>query len=304
MLDDIRLFIHIVQAGGLSAAARQLGLPPATVTRRLQKLEHQLGTRLVHRSARQFALTTAGEGYYRGLGSAIGQVEDILQGLSRDLTEMRGPLTLALPTNLSIGPLRHLWAEFHRLHPEIRMTFRLSNALSDLAATQADLAVRVGPMPDSAFRQRRVGTSSTTLLASPGYLSAHGAPAVPEDLSRHSIIAVSALPRWQLVEAATGTARPMELRATLATDDLALAAQLARDGAGIVLLPVSQSHEEVAAGLLAPVLPGWRGQDRPISLVWPSGGAPTARVAALRDFLAERIGAMPWLQGQIPWQQG
>lgn len=302
MIDDISLFVHIVQAGGLAAAGQRLGLPPATVTRRLQRLEDQLGTQLIHRSSRRCQMTPLGEAYYRALGPLVTQIEGTLQDLADDTQRLSGPITLAMPSNIALSQLRDIWGAFCLDYPDVQLNLRLSNRMTDLTDEGVDLALRIGSMPDSDFRQRRIGVTRQTVLASPSYLERAGVPEDPGALAHHRIVGASPLPRWQLRHRTSGVEQVLELGAVSASDDLAIVAQLARDGVGLVLLPVSESAEDVAAGRLVPVLRDWWGPDRPLHLVWPVSQRPVARVRCLGTYLADRIGSMPALQGALPWE--
>ncbi|WP_138464950.1 LysR family transcriptional regulator [Poseidonocella sp. HB161398] len=300
MLDDLALFVAIAEAGGLSGAARRLGVPPATVTRRLQKLEERLGCQLVHRSARRFSLTGEGAAYLAQLGPLMAQIEHALRGLSADITELAGPVTVAAPTNLSIRILRPMWSGFVARHPEVELDLRLSNAREDLLEMGADLAIRVGPQPDSRMTQKRLGHAATVIVGAPGYLSARGRPAQPADLAAHRIIATSLMPLWKLAGADSSARAEPPLRAATMVDDIGLAAMLAADGQGLALLPVSEVAEEIRAGRLEQVLPGWRGPERGIYAIWPTGRLLSARARVLRDYMAGFIAAEPALQGEVP----
>ncbi|MEJ8473898.1 LysR family transcriptional regulator [Roseibium algae] len=300
MLDDITLFVHIVQAGGLAAAASRLQIPPATVTRRLRKLEEGIGCKLIHRSARKFALTAEGEAYYQAFGALVHQFEGTARSLSADLHQVTGPLTVAAPTNISVKLLQPMWSAFMKEHPRIQLELRLSNGFTDLASIRADLAMRIGPQPDSQLYQIRLGTVATIVVASPDYLGKHGHLAGPEDLASHSIIGVRSLPTWDLSNISTGQKALFQLTAATVVDDIGMACQLACDGLGIVLLPVSEIETEVSDGRLVHVLGDWQGQRRDLFAVWPSGRLLGARAKCLRDFMQSSIREIPVLQGEVP----
>jgi LysR family transcriptional regulator, transcriptional activator AphB len=304
MLDDITLFVHIVQAGGLAAAADRLQIPPATVTRRLRKLEERVGSQLLYRSARKFSLTAEGEAYYRAFGELVHQFEGTARALSADLSQLSGPVTVAAPTNISVKLLQPMWSSFIAAYPDIQLDLRLSNSFSDLLTDRTDLALRAGPQPDSGLYQKKLGSVATVVVAGPDYVARHGEPSGPDDLAKHRIIGVRALPVWELSHM-RGT-ESLQLRFTSATavDDIGMAAKLACDGLGIVLLPVSEIVEELRSGRLVQLLPEWRGQTRELFAVWPSGRLLSARAKCLRDFMAEIIAAEPCLQGEVPKAAG
>jgi len=300
MLDDVALFVHIAQCRSLSAAANRLNLPPANVTRRLQRLEETLGVRLVHRSARKFSLTSEGEAYYAGLADVMQQAEKTLQSLSSELRQLSGPLSAAAPTNASIGVLAPMWSSFLKAHPEIQLTLSLSNDNKNLVENRVDIALRFGPQTETDLYQKRVGRVATMMVASPDYLAAHGTPETLENLSRHRLIWVSSLPHWSLKSVETGREETVYLSSDVAVDDITLARRLVSDGHGIALLPVTETSTDLSSGRLRFVLPSWTGQDRNAYLVWPTGRLLSVRARCLRDHIADFMSQYPVLQGGLP----
>lgn len=300
MLDDISLFIHIVQARSLAAAAAETGLPAATVTRRLKKLEEELGVQLLFRSARKFTLTAEGEAYYEAFADLVLNAETALRGLSADLHALQGRLKAAAPTNISVGILQPMWSAFLVAYPQIRLTLTLSNENTDLLEHQVDLALRIGPQADERLYQKRLGSIATVLVAAPAYLEAAGMPKEPEEINAHKLIRVAALPQWQLTHLQTGAHQMLPVDAHVAVDDIGLARQLAADGHGLALLPVSEISGDLQSGRLMPVLPKWQGQRRDLYAVWPTGRLLSARARCLRDHMEAFVAADPVLQGALP----
>jgi LysR family transcriptional regulator, transcriptional activator AphB len=304
MFDDISLFIRIVQKRSLAAAALDLNLPAATVSRRLKKLEDKLGCQLLHRSARKFSLTAEGEVYYRAYADLVRQFEATSRNLSADVHQLNGKLTVLAPTNASVGILQPMWSEFIRLYPEIQLNLFLSNQTRDIHQGQVDMALRIGPQEDSQLFQKKLGVVSTILVASPDYLADQGKPDDLDTLQKHRILLVNTVPIWKLQHCSNGCmdkSRWEEVRplATIIIDDIALARQLARDGHGIVLLPVSEIEKELSEGTLVRVLPEWQGAQREIFAVWPTGRLLSARAKCLRDFMQDFIAQNSVLQGEI-----
>ncbi|WP_218044429.1 LysR family transcriptional regulator [Kiloniella litopenaei] len=305
MFDDISLFIRIVQKRSLAAAALDANLPSATVSRRLKKLEDKLGCQLLHRSARKFSLTAEGEVYYRAYADLVQQFEVTSRNLSSDVHQLNGKLTVLAPTNVSVGILQPMWSAFIGLYPEIQLNLFLSNQTKDIHQGHVDLALRVGPQEDSLLFQKKLGGTSTILVASPDYLADQGEPDGLDALEEHRIILVNTVPLWKLQYCPDGYSdkhRWEEIRpqATTIIDDIGLASQLARDGHGIVLLPVSEIEKELSEGALVRVLPEWQGAKREIFAVWPTGRLLSARAKCLRDFMQDFIAKNRILQGHIP----
>jgi LysR family transcriptional regulator, transcriptional activator AphB len=277
MLDDIVLFIHIVQQGGLAGAARHLNLPPATVTRRLQKLEHQLGCQLLHRSARQCVLTGDGEVYYQSYADLAEQFEQAQRQLSEDMTQLRGKLRVLAPSNISHGFLRPFWLHFTRAYPDIQLELHL------------DIALRIGPQPDSLLYQQKLGQIDKVMVASPAYLAAQGMPVQPSDIKEHRVIGTILFPRWKLSHLETGTSQEIFPRFCSLFNDTSFAKYLACDGQGIALLPITEVKRELDNGGLLRILPQWQGEPRNIYAVWPSGKLLSEKAKVLRDSLHKFI---------------
>ena len=299
MFDDIVLFIHIVQSRGLAAAARQLQLPAATVTRRLQKLENSVGCQLIHRSARQFKLTADGEMYYQAYAELAHQLQTTARELDKDMQQISGRLKVLAPTNISNGILQPMWSAFLKAYPEIQLHLELNNQKDDLLMSQADIALRIGPQSDSNLYQKRLGSIATILVAGPQYIQQHGAPKTLEDLSQHRLISITALEQWQLKNQQTVKQQTLQPETNTVVNDVSLACQMACDDLGIALLPMSEIESELENKRLIRVLTPWQGPDRDIYAVWPSGRLLTAKAKCLRDFMQSFIEQESVLQGAI-----
>lgn len=290
MFDDLALFVSIVEAGSLHAAADRLALPPATVTRRLQTLEHRLGCRLLTRSARRMELTAEGNAYFeqcRPLVQALHQATERLDGM---LSQVAGNVRVLAPTNLACGPLQHAWPGFLERHPEVSLELELSNEMQDLVGSGADLALRVGELDDSSLTQRRLASSAMVLVASPAYLARRGTPASLDELAGHDCIVAAPFRLWRLGGAA---GKPFQPRARMRVNDLRLAVSMAVEGAGVLYCPRVQCRDELADGRLASFMDEVTGQPRHIYAVWSQQRYLPARVRALVDYLAQYVAANP-----------
>ncbi|BAJ02601.1 LysR family transcriptional regulator [Shewanella violacea] len=289
MLDDIALYIHIVQSRGLASAAKRLGLPAATVTRRLQKLEASIGCKLIYRSARQFAVTAEGEVYYQAFYELVQTFEATQRSLSAELHLLSGKLKVLAPTNISTGLLQPMWSSFIKSYPDIQLDLSLNNANQDILAAQADIALRIGPQKDSQLYQKGLGFIPTVLVASTDYLNNHGAPEQLDELSDHRIIGVNSIPIWTLTHRVSG--HLVELTPSINTfvNDIKVASQWACDGIGIALLPISEVYQDLHDGNLVQLLTDWSGPRRELYAVWPSGRLLSAKAKCLRDFMLDYI---------------
>lgn len=284
MLDDLVLFIQIVRRGGLSGAARHLGIPPATVSRRLQNLEKELGCQLLHRSARQFALTQEGEVYYESYRDLVEEFEITQQRLDQERSQLSGKLRVLAPTNFSHSVLRPMWLTFTRDHPDIQLELILSNQLEDMAKTKADIAIRIGEQPDSLLYQQKIGQMATVVVASPKYLQKMPALATPADLQNHRIVGSTLRLKWQLTHRASGHTEEIFPHFQAQSNDLTFVKYWVLDHQGIALLPVSEVLEELRSGSVVRVLSEWQGLTRDIYAVWPSGRLLSEKAKYLREY--------------------
>jgi LysR family transcriptional regulator AphB len=293
MFDAIALFVSIVEAGSLSAAAERLGLPAATVTRRLQTLEQELGCRLLHRSARRLQPTAEGLQYYDQCRPLVHALAQATQSLDANLRRVAGHIRVLAPVNLASGPLTAAWTGFLEAHPEVSLELQLSNTVQDLVGSGADLAIRVGAQDDSLLTQKRLGEIGVHLVASPAYLARRGTPMHARDLDGHDAIVTAPLLAWPLRDPASGADTTLRPQARLRVDEMRLAVAAAEAGLGILLCPNTLARDAIARGTLTTVLDGWTPQRRTLFAVWSQQRYLPARVRALVDHLQAFVQSDP-----------
>lgn len=289
MLDDIRIFIHVARSQALSAAAKHLGIPTATVTRRLQKLEDHLGCKLINRSARHFSLTAEGETYFDAYADQIQKFEDTNQSLTELTQAMTGDLHVMAPTNISTGLLHPMWVEYVKEHPKVRLKLNVSNQLQNMLAENVDIALRIGPLPDSSLYQQRLGRVTTVLIASPEYLSDHSIPQNIDDLRSHKIITSTNLSNWLLYHSGSQKKITVRPETSIEVNDIQIVRKFVLQHLGISLLPKSEIHEDLKNGRLVQILPDWIGPYRDIYAVWPSGKLLNSKAKALKTHMQKFI---------------
>jgi len=293
MLDDVALFVRIATFGGLSKAAEQIDVPAATVTRHLQRLEHQLGCKLVNRSARQFSLTPEGQLLLDDCGFMVESLQDRMLSLQSSLHDMSGRIKIIAPVNMTIGLLQPIWAAFMKKYPDVTLDFVLNNETQDFLSSQADFAICVEPVLSPSIQVTKIGETRTVLVASPAYVEEHGAPQTPEDLIDHDMVVASWFENVELHHKDSGCVkrfRPNKLRGV--ANELSMVRNFCCDGMGISMLPIPEVRSEIQSGTLVYVLPEWEGRRRSICLVWPSNARLTRRSQTLVDDI---LTAMPEL---------
>lgn len=264
--DRLQEFIAICDEGSVSSAARALGLPRATLSRRLAELERDLGVRLTHRGTRRMVLTPAGEALYQRARRVVADTEAAWAAV-RHLDDVpRGPLRVSVPD--ANAATSALFVDFALDHPEVKLEVSATSRHVDLVAEGIDVAVRFGPVSDPSLISRRLWTTRTMAVASPAYLEAHGEPETPQELARHDCIVgfageTSPSPTWPLLDGSHVT-----VNARFASSGIGLRIEAARRGLGIALLPRGAIGADLQRGTLRPVLPDVVGSESPASLVF------------------------------------
>jgi DNA-binding transcriptional LysR family regulator len=299
-LNEVAMFVQVVRCGSFAEAARRLGMPANTLSRRIQGLEAQLGARLMQRSTRKLTLTSAGQAFHERCAGAVDGLVDAGQELMTGSQTPSGLVRVAATADFfEFFPIE--WtAEFLAAHPLVRLDFVLSDAKADLIAEQIDVAFRAGPLQDSAYVGRLIlGPLRDGMVASPAYIAARGAPSTLQDLANHDCVTFahpSDRTTWRL----TGPRNKEEEvqvtgRFTGNTAQALRKATLA--GLGIALLPPTMARLDVQAGLLVPVLPQYQRTSQGLSVLYPSRRHLPIAVSAFIDLVTEKLSAVEALPG-------
>lgn len=292
-LNDIAMFVQVVHSGSFAEAARRLGMPANTVSRRIQQLETQLGTRLLQRSTRKLTLTSAGQGFHE---RCVGAVDDLLeagQDLITGSSEPSGRVRVAAPADF-FDFFEMAWvSEFLTAYPRVRLDFVLSDAKADLIAEQIDVAFRGGPLRDSGYVGRQIlDPRSVGMVASPDYLAARGSPRTLQDLASHDCV-ISTHPgghaTWRLI----GPKGEEEIQVTgrFSGNTAQSLRKAAVAGLGIALLPPLMAKLELDAGVLVPVLPQYQPNGYGLNVLYPSRRQLPPAVSAFIGLVIRKMNA-------------
>jgi len=295
-IEALETFVEVADAGGLSAAALRLGVSKSIVSRRLVKLEADLGVQLLVRSTRGAALTEAGA-TFRDHAARVCEEIDAARDAILPAGELRGRLRVSAP--LSFGPAHFApaLADMARRHPLLHIHTSYSDRFVDLIAEGYDCAIRVGYLPDSNLIARGIGTLHGKLVASPTYIEAHGAPETPEQLLTHQAL-MQNTEAWQLMDGdKIVTVRPQGR--FKADNGLALVAA-AVAGLGIAYLPDWLIHEHVASGALVPIMPRHQPPPAGAYVVRPPGQRPARKIRVLTELLIEYCERSPHPVVMVP----
>ncbi|KFC74650.1 LysR family transcriptional regulator [Massilia sp. LC238] len=283
-------FAAVIDTGSFSKAAERLGQTPSGVSRTISRLEDHLGMTLMHRTTRRLQLTEEG-------GWLLGRARSLLADLAN--TELEAAARRSQPSglvrvNAATPALDHLLApllpEFLDQYPLVQLELVSGETYVDLIEERADLAIRIGALPDSTLNARRLGSSRLRVLAAPAYLDKHGTPAGVDALKEHRTLGFTApalLNTWPLRHAG---GEGWTVAPSVAASSGETVRHLALAGAGVASLSDFLTRADVAAGRLVPVLEGaslpWT---QPVWAVFYKQGSLAPRVAALVDFLARRL---------------
>jgi DNA-binding transcriptional LysR family regulator len=289
-LESMSAFVAVVEAGGFSAASRRLGMPLATVSRKVSELEAQLRVQLLTRTTRSVALTEIGHQFFetsRKLLEELGEAERLASGEYR---APRGELIAAAPIGLGRIYLTPIVTEFLAAYPEVDVDLRLADRVVNLAEEGIDVALRVGELPDSSLMAIRLGTIRHVVCASPAYLKNRGTPLKPADLSKHSCVTFTSLeaPReWTFRSGRRVDRIPVHSRLAVSTADAAADAAVA--GLGITRLLCYQASPSIKAKRLKLLLRDYEPEPMPVSLVYQSGRLMPQKLRAFIDFVVPRL---------------
>jgi DNA-binding transcriptional LysR family regulator len=290
--EAIAIFAKVVELRSFAAAAAELALSKATVSKAVTRLEERLGARLFNRTSRRLALTDAGRTLSGRAAQLLADGEAAENEALAQSAAPRGLVRLAAPMTFGVKVLAPLLPEFLAQYPEVSVDLHLSDAMVDLIGEGFDVGVRIASLPDSSLVARRLCAIPRYTVAAPAYLERYGRPTHPMHLAQHKCFGYAYLSTpgtWHYTNAdgEQATVRPSgQLRAN--NGDAVLPALIA--GLGIADLPEFIVGEAIAAKQVEVILQGWKQVEGAAHLVMPPGGPRPARVEVLIEFLASRLG--------------
>jgi DNA-binding transcriptional LysR family regulator len=282
-LEDLQIFIEVVDAGGLTPAAHRLVLSKSIVSRRLARLENELGAQLLVRTTRGIGLTEAGATFREHAVRVAAEIDAAREAISPD-GDVRGRLRIAVPMSFGTTHLAPVLAELAKRHPRLQVHAAYNDRFVDLVGEGFDAAVRLGYLPDSSLVARRIAPIRGKIVASPAYINSHGAPRAPEELVDHE----SLLQRpgdWQFLHGDKVIDVRPQGRFVADSGQALVAAALA--GLGIAMLPDFLTDPHVATGALVPLLTEYPLPEAGLFVVRPRGDPVPRKVRILTDIIIE-----------------
>ena len=290
-LVDMQFFVRAVACGSLSAAGRELGFSPAVASKRLTRMETQLGARLLQRNSRHLVLTEEGALYIERCRQILADVQEAENFINRGKQEALGTLHVSCPVALGRRSIGEALTSFARQWPKLCVRLSLSDSIVDLFEGGFDCAIRISGSEDSRLIARTLADNCRVICASPNYLAQQGCPVVPEDLSNHQAIALSSQfsdrVNWQLVNTRNQQTKTIDLPVRMATNNGEQAHNWALAGMGLMYRSMWDVKTELENGQLIRVLPEWQSEAAPIRIVFPSRQFLPARTRLFIDFLSE-----------------
>lgn len=292
-LNQILIFVKLVEAGSFTKAAELLSQPKSRISRRLAALEQSLEIQLVYRTTRQMQLTEAGQEYYRQCAPLIQNLEGASQSLRQNSEELTGTLRVTAPEDFGKLILSHLLDDFLKRHPKLRFDVVLSGTYLDLVKESIDVALRIGNLKDASLKSKKVLELSSIFVASPSFLERQEAITRPEQLKDLPCLTMHFHKKnqWRLLkdkqEIRIGVDGPLHTNSPEFNYHLCLL------GRGVGMLPRFLCEEALASGKLVQILKGWSSQSIPIHLLTPARREIPLKTKMFMDFVTEKLRNWP-----------
>jgi DNA-binding transcriptional LysR family regulator len=291
-MEELEVFVAVVEAGGFSAAAKRLEATPAAVSRRIKGLEQRLGVRLLQRTTRKIQLTEAGELYFREVRAMLADLRAVEQHLDEVTGQATGQLRIAAPMSFGQRRLAPLLPQFALAHPKLSISLILEDRETDIVGEGFDLALRIAYPSDSSFVSRPITTIPRYLVASPDYIARRGKPNSPEDLLQHDCLHYSVISeREEWCFGGSIREESILVKGRYCANNGDVLAEAAIQGLGITLLPDFIIHEALAEGRLVRVLEDWERAPLTLSVLYPSRRHVPAKTRLLIEYLITNLQA-------------
>jgi DNA-binding transcriptional LysR family regulator len=286
-LNSIRIFVTVAQFESITRAARALGMPASTVSRRLSVLESELGASLLRRTTRRVSLTAQGRDYFGQCQEPLSLLQEAERVLTESQKRPEGLLRVTVPVIFGRGPFLDFISRFQKDHPAIRIDLFITNQFVDLIAENFDVAIRFGTLRDSSIVAKLLGKSIRYLVAAPAYLEGRSPPAQPADLKAHDCVLLNARngeSEWELV---SGRKKAnVRVSGSISSRDFDSVSGFVRRGHGVGLLPSTYCDEAIATGDLVRLLHGWTSPAISLYAVYPSRRFMPSRLSVFLEALA------------------
>ncbi|BAX62606.1 LysR family transcriptional regulator [Burkholderia stabilis] len=294
-LNRLAIFVAVVDAGSLTAAAERLGLAKTVVSTHMQRLESEVGANLLVRTTRRLSVTDAGRTFYDACRDIVRATETALDAVSSDAGPLRGTLRVSVPIDYGAQVVAPAVVALRDLHPGLDVELVANDRVVDLIADNLDVAIRIGRLADSNYRAVQLGTYEKWLVASPAFVARYGLPRDTDALAALPFVMLSTLsrPHTLELESARGGSASVRCVAPVVSNTATACRAIVLAGGGFGLLTDFSTADDVATGRLVRLLPAWRSAPAGIHAVYPSTRLPSPKVRAFIDAMKARIGDTP-----------
>lgn len=288
---DVVAFVRVVETGAFARAADRMAISKSIVSRRVARLEEQLGAKLLTRTAQGAHPTDVGQVYFARAANILADLDAAQEVVADAVTQVAGPIRLTAPLSFGITHMAPALADFALLYPRVELDVVFEDKAVDLIAEGLDLAVRIGSLADSSLVARRIAPVRRVLLGSPEYLAQHGEPEHPRELARHEVLLYGYGDQWRFrVNGRWDYVRGLP---RLRSNNGELLRIAACAGLGLCILPSFIAAPAIETDQLRPLLRDYPLEEAGLYAVMPPGRATTARIRTLVAFLASRFGPEP-----------
>jgi len=292
---QMAVFAKVVGAGSLSSAARELGLSPALVSRKLAALEARLGVRLINRTTRSLHLTDEGASYFEACSRLLAEIDEADAAVSAGRVEPQGVLRVALPASFGHLHVAPRIPAFAAQYPKVRLALSLSDRSVNVIEEGFDCAVRIAELEDSSLAARKLAPNRRVVCASPEYLARHGTPQAPEDLARHDVLTTNDFAMSWDFKDPRGKPGTVRVGGRYACDNWEVLREWAIAGLGIALKSTWDVYRHLQDGSLVELFPGYAfHSDVAIYAVYPHRRHLPAKTRVFIEFLAASFGPEPF----------
>lgn len=288
-LNEVAIFVKIVETGSFVGAANVLEMPKSTVSARLSSLEKRLGVTLIRRTTRKLHVTEAGEKYFKDCMQALSQITAAEEEVLQTQSEPHGLLKLTAPVDLGGTLLPNIIHAFSKKYPQVNLEILLTDRTVDLIGEKIDIGIRTGALKDSSLISKKLGTIYFAPFAGPKFLKNLGPLRSPKELENICAISFSPLGanEWQLIS--NKEKFSVKMRNKTLVNDLGLIKSLAMTDIGIALIPTYLCTNEVKSGKLIRIFKNWRTEIRPVHFVYPSQKFVSPKIKAFIELAAPMI---------------
>jgi len=292
-LKNLELFLLIVEKGGLSAAGREMGLSPASVSERLATLENYYGANLLNRTTRAISLTDEGRLLVEGAHRLLNEAGELHASIRSGTQHLSGPIRLSAPQDLGRQYIEPILSRFLDEHPGVSLDLNLGDGYVDLVSQGLDFAIRYGALADSSLRARPLGENRRVVCAAPRYLERHGTPSHPSDLAGHECLVmrlgINTAREWTFSR--HGEVHRVMVQGRRIANDGGLVRQWCLDGHGISLKSIWDVRDDLKSGRLVELLPDFSAGSTLLQIVYPTARVQPSRVRALIERLVIELAA-------------